>query len=120
MRGRLARYSLIFALTNPLVGCANFDNDAFQRTLAQAYVYNQVMVQPRVDALNNMSSAQALRMREAGPVYLYDYEWDWDEFYNEQYQLVWACRGVQTGQFANQAHCTNLPRTDLRWPDKRK
>ncbi len=45
-----------------------------------------------------------------------DYEWDWDEFYNHEYRLVWVCRGVQTGQFAEEWHCNGKPKTDYRWP----
>lgn len=44
-----------------------------------------------------------------------DYDWDWDEFYS-QGRLVWACRGVQTGQFADASHCTYKLKTDARWP----
>lgn len=47
-----------------------------------------------------------------------DYDWDWDEFYNANRQLVWACRGVQTGEFAEQWHCNGTPQTDWRWPSK--
>jgi hypothetical protein len=47
-----------------------------------------------------------------------DYDWDWDQFYNEYRQLVWACRGVQTGQFADTWRCNGKFRTDARWPQK--
>lgn len=47
-----------------------------------------------------------------------DFEWDWDEFYNEYMQLVWACRGVQTGQFADPSLCQHLVKIDIRWPSK--
>lgn len=46
-----------------------------------------------------------------------DYEWDWDEFYYDN-SLVWACRGVQTGQFAEQSNCAYKVKVDFRWPDK--
>ena len=45
----------------------------------------------------------------------HDHEWDWDSFYN-QGQHVWACRGVQTGQFAEYEHCSDKIQTDDRWP----
>ena len=45
-----------------------------------------------------------------------DYDWDWDQFYNENGVLMWACRGVQTGQFADRSNCDTKPRTDARWP----
>lgn len=47
----------------------------------------------------------------------HDYEWDWDQFYN-QGSLVWACRGVQTGQFAEQSRCQHKYQVDYRWPGK--
>jgi hypothetical protein len=47
-----------------------------------------------------------------------DYEWDWDQFYNQYRTLVWACRGIQTGQFAEPYRCSGRYQTDSRWPDK--
>ena len=47
-----------------------------------------------------------------------DSEWAWDQFYNEHYQLVWACRGIQTGQFADQWRCQYKSMNDLTWPSK--
>lgn len=47
-----------------------------------------------------------------------DYDWAWDEFYNQSYQLVWACRGKQTGQFAMQDKCAYKPQNDFTWPSK--
>lgn len=48
----------------------------------------------------------------------YDTQWDWDQFYNDSWQLVWACRGVQTGRFAEQSRCAYKVQVDSRWPDK--
>lgn len=45
-----------------------------------------------------------------------DYSYSWDLFYNEYRQLVWACRGEQTGQFADQTNCQFKAKNDLRWP----
>lgn len=47
-----------------------------------------------------------------------DYDWAWDEFYNEYRQLVWACRGKQTGQFAPEEKCMFKMRIDNTWPEK--
>lgn len=44
-------------------------------------------------------------------------EWDWDRFRNKVGQLVWACRSIQTGQFADPYHCAGKPQTDYRWPN---
>ncbi len=46
-----------------------------------------------------------------------DREWDWDQFYRGS-ELVWECRGVQTGQVAPAFHCDGMPMTDARWPAK--
>ena len=48
-----------------------------------------------------------------------DFDWAWDLFFNEHYALVWACRGVQTGQFADLERCNFKPKNDFRWPSKR-
>lgn len=47
-----------------------------------------------------------------------DITWAWDEFFDDQYRLVWACRGEQTGQFAPVERCQYAPKIDLKWPDK--
>ena len=48
----------------------------------------------------------------------YDYDWEWDAFYSSSYQMVWACRGVQTGQFADGFKCQAKQKTDWKWPEK--
>ena len=47
-----------------------------------------------------------------------DTNWDWDQFYNKSNLLVWACRGVQTGQFAPLNKCSYKNKNDQRWPNK--
>ena len=47
-----------------------------------------------------------------------DYDWDWDQFYNQYGTLIWRCRGVQTGQFAEDYRCAGDLQTDIRWPSK--
>jgi hypothetical protein len=42
--------------------------------------------------------------------------WAWDSFRNQYGTLVWACRGVQTGQFSFLVRCHDRPRHDLTWP----
>lgn len=49
-----------------------------------------------------------------------DYDWDWDQFTDEYGNLVWACRGVQTGQFAEAFRCQFDVKDDYRWPTLRK
>lgn len=48
----------------------------------------------------------------------YDYDWEWDQYYNQNQTLLWSCRGVQTGQFADQQHCLGKAMTDWKWPAK--
>ena len=47
-----------------------------------------------------------------------DRNWAWDQFYHSSGSLVWACRGMQTGQFAEKYKCDMKPRHDLTWPSK--
>ena len=47
-----------------------------------------------------------------------DYDWEWDEFYGKYGTLVWACRGVQTAQFADMNRCAYKLKTDWKWPSK--
>jgi len=48
----------------------------------------------------------------------YDVDWDWDQFYHSTGSLVWACRGIQTGQFADLYRCSGKSKNDYRWPNK--
>jgi len=50
---------------------------------------------------------------------VYDYDWAWDQFFNENYALVWACRGMQSGQFAALEKCSYKYQSDFTWPSKR-
>lgn len=52
------------------------------------------------------------------PVHV-DTEWAWDQFFNEHNELVWGCRGVQTGQFHPLVRCQYLVKIDSRWPGTR-
>lgn len=45
-----------------------------------------------------------------------DIEWDWDQFRDQYGATVWACRGVQTGQFAVHDRCFGRLQVDTRWP----
>lgn len=45
-----------------------------------------------------------------------DSAWDWDQFIDENGRWVWACRGIQTGQFAHDSYCQGLIKVDSRWP----
>ena len=47
-----------------------------------------------------------------------DYDWDWDAFYDGYGNLLWRCRGIQSGQFANNSNCQYDYLDDDRWPNK--
>jgi hypothetical protein len=47
-----------------------------------------------------------------------DYDWAWDQYYNQYRQLVWSCRGMQTGQFAYLSKCQYKTQNDFTWPSK--
>jgi outer membrane murein-binding lipoprotein Lpp len=95
-----------------LSGCANFDNEKFQQVMQSAYAMNQA--QNAWQAPLNAQNYAAMQAQQAR----IDREWDWDQFYGPNNQLVWACRGVQSGQFADAAYCNYLMKVDFRWPDK--
>lgn len=63
------------------------------------------------------SGPRALAPTPSPNRYQYDIDWAWDEFYNNG-QLVWACRGKQTGEFANDYACAGKPKNDFTWPQK--
>lgn len=64
-----------------------------------------------------LSVAEAIQLLPTLPQSNQDFEWDWDAFFRNE-NLVWVCRGVQTGQFAHHSHCHNKPQLDWRWPNK--
>jgi hypothetical protein len=43
---------------------------------------------------------------------------DWDAFYNQYGQVVWACREIGNGRFTYDYRCAGKPQTDWRWPSK--
>jgi hypothetical protein len=48
----------------------------------------------------------------------HDTDWAWDQFHHSTGSLVWACRGIQTGQFAKFERCDGKSKNDYRWPKK--
>lgn len=40
----------------------------------------------------------------------------WDQFYNENYQLIWRCRDRATGRFVYDYNCSSKPMNDFTWP----
>ncbi|GAA6141937.1 hypothetical protein [Hydrogenophaga sp. 5NK40-0174] len=49
----------------------------------------------------------------------HDYDWAWDQFYDQHGNLVWACRGRQSGQFSHLDQCRFKLKADNTWPSKR-
>ena len=47
-----------------------------------------------------------------------DRSWAWDQFQDQRGVLVWACRGMQTGQFAFHVRCRDQPQHDMTWPGR--
>jgi len=43
----------------------------------------------------------------------------WDQFMANDGSMMWACRGRQTGRFADQWRCSGLPMNDYTWPGPR-
>ncbi|MDN7136386.1 hypothetical protein [Pseudidiomarina terrestris] len=52
------------------------------------------------------------------PIETTSYGYAWDAFYNEHYQLVWACRDKSNGQFAYEYNCYGQSKVDTTWPSK--
>jgi hypothetical protein len=48
----------------------------------------------------------------------HDTDWAWDQFHHSTGSLVWSCRGIQTGQFAELERCAGKSKNDDRWPNK--
>ncbi|RCS22696.1 hypothetical protein DUT91_17670 [Phyllobacterium salinisoli] len=40
----------------------------------------------------------------------------WDQFYNQNYQLIWRCRDRSTGRFVYDYRCAGQPMFDGTWP----
>lgn len=45
-----------------------------------------------------------------------DYSWRWDLFRDQYGYRQWACRGMQTGQFAEEYKCASQLKADFTWP----
>ena len=40
----------------------------------------------------------------------------WDQFYDQNYQLIWSCRDKATGQFVYDYQCGGQAMVDTTWP----
>lgn len=45
-----------------------------------------------------------------------DFEWRWDQFRDQYGLLEWRCRGVQSGEFADNYRCAGQLQLDNTWP----
>ena len=59
---------------------------------------------------SSVTEAIALEME------IIDVSWAWDNFYDEYNNSQWRCRGLNTGQFADDDKCSSKPRLDNTWP----
>jgi len=46
------------------------------------------------------------------------YGYAWDQFYDDNRNLVWACRDRSNGQFSESWHCSGKLQVDTTWPSK--
>jgi hypothetical protein len=47
-----------------------------------------------------------------------DYDFAWDQF-SHRGRMIWACRGVHTGQIVDNSLCAGKDMVDSHWPDKK-
>lgn len=40
----------------------------------------------------------------------------WDQFYGQNYSLIWRCRDKATGRFVDDYYCSSMPMNDATWP----
>ena len=40
----------------------------------------------------------------------------WDQFYGQNYSVIWRCRDQSTGRFVDDGYCAGLPMVDSAWP----
>lgn len=40
----------------------------------------------------------------------------WDQFYGQNYSVIWRCRDRSTGRFVDDGYCAGLPMVDSAWP----
>ncbi|MET2828906.1 hypothetical protein [Mesorhizobium shangrilense] len=40
----------------------------------------------------------------------------WDQFYGQNYRLIWRCRDRATGRFVDDFYCNGMPMIDTAWP----
>ena len=94
-------------------GCLAMQEEQQKREQEQTKTARNILLGVAIVAL---TVAAARRGSGGGYSERADTSYSWDLFYNEYRQLVWACRGEQTGQFADQEKCAYKPRHDGRWP----
>ena len=67
--------------------------------------------------LNDPQSSSTTRKSAELPAAVnYDYAWD---AFNHRGRLIWACRGVQSGDYVASELCAFKPKVDSQWPDKK-
>jgi hypothetical protein len=69
--------------------------------------------QPSYNCSSSISMEQAIKL----PVL--DISWAWDSFLDQNGGRRWACRGKNTGEFADETGCSSQTKTDTTWPGDR-
>ena len=59
----------------------------------------------------SISPSQAIAMK------IKDLRLAWDMFRDQYGRKVWRCRGINTGQFADNDKCSSLTKNDDKWPN---
>lgn len=80
-----------------------------QKDKAGAAVFQKNEISPS-------AASEVRREKNDGNSYS-DLEYAWDEF-KHRGRMVWACRGVQTGDFVSESLCASQPKIDSHWPSK--
>lgn len=75
----------------------------------------------RAQQVQNVLASAAVLLQASGPQYYAapqsrDYNWAWDLQRAGYGTTQWVCRGMQTGQYADQSLCANKVRMDTTWP----
>lgn len=76
----------------------------------------------RAQQWNNVLASAAVLLQASGPQQYNaaprsrDYSWAWDQQAAGYGTTQWVCRGMQTGQYADQSLCANKIRMDTTWP----
>lgn len=85
--------------------------------LGSAFAGDNLQAAKSGNEANGVVSTEAgKRANEVIPE-LGDYDFAWDQF-KHRGRMIWACRGVRTGQVVDSNLCAGKDMVDSHWPDK--